>query len=90
VADAVFGLEPEREAIAHAARERSLPFTGLWLDAPFGQLVNRVAERRYDASDADAAVVRKQLETRKEALEWVRIDAGGARSDVLERARAAV
>jgi len=90
VLDAVYARPEERDAVANLAESRGVNLTGLWLQADERTLVSRVAHRQNDASDADAAVVRKQLETRNEARDWVRIDSGRALSDVLERAKAAL
>ena len=38
----------------------SVPFVGIWLEAPESTLVARAEQRRNDASDADADVIRIQ------------------------------
>jgi len=86
VADAVFAMEAERQVIQAMAASRSLPFTGIWLDAPVGDLVGRVTARRRDASDADAAVVRHQVEYDIGSITWHRIDASGTPDETLARA----
>jgi len=87
VADAVFALPDERRTIKAIAEDRSVPFDGLWLDAPVGALIERVSARRRDASDADAEVVRRQTAYETGAIDWHRIDASGSPADTLERAR---
>jgi hypothetical protein len=63
IADAVYGHADQRVAIAAVAADRKVPFHGLWLEAPLPVKLDRVARRIGDASDADAAVVRRQAET---------------------------
>jgi hypothetical protein len=75
--DAVFLRPHERDAAAELARQTGTPFTGVWLEAPAAVLEERIAGRRNDASDADAAVVRKQLAIHPGPLDWARIDAAG-------------
>ncbi len=87
IADAVHADPRERSAIAAVARRSGAPFRGLWLDASGSVLEARVTDRRGDASDADAAVVRRQQRYDLGALEWHRIDASGAAADVAKRAR---
>lgn len=77
VADAVFGRPEERAAIEATAEAAGLPFDGLWLEAPPRVLEARVESRYADASDADAAVVRRQFERPTGTIAWQRIDAGG-------------
>jgi hypothetical protein len=77
VVDAVFSKLEEREAVAEIAKAAGRAFAGLWLEAPADTLLERVAGRRGDASDADAAVVREQLARKLGTLAWTRIDARG-------------
>ena len=61
-----------------------VPFTGLWLEAPPAVLRERVTQRHGDASDADAAVVNRQLEySLGDLSRWIRIPADGSPEDVL-------
>ena len=53
-------------------------FTGLWLAAPPAILKSRVTGRRGDASDADAAVVEKQLGYQPGEIRWKKVDASGS------------
>jgi predicted kinase len=76
VADAVFDRPEDRVRIASVAARASVPFTGAWLEAPAAVLLDRVAKRRDDPSDADAEVVKLQLDQEVGALDWPRIDAG--------------
>jgi aminoglycoside phosphotransferase family enzyme/predicted kinase len=75
IADAVFARAADRQAVAHAAHAASVPFIGLWLDAPEHVLIARTAARRLDASDADAAVIARQREQGTGEIEWHRLDA---------------
>jgi predicted kinase len=61
IVDAVFVRPEDRLLMEEAASRAGVPFTGLWLEAPPEVLTRRVEARRGDASDADAAIVRKQL-----------------------------
>src|SRR5690606_6984604 len=61
IVDAVFAAPAERAAIAAVASRAGVPFAGLWLEAPPEVLETRIAARTGDASDADVAVLRRQL-----------------------------
>jgi predicted kinase len=86
IVDAVFAREADRHAIEAAAATASVPFVGLWLDAPEAVLMDRTAQRRNDPSDADAAVVRMQCEQGTGEISWCRLDASGPPASVLSRA----
>jgi hypothetical protein len=90
VLDAVHARAEERDALAQMARRRGVPFAGLWLEAERDVLVERVSQRHGDASDADAAVVRRQLSLGISAPEWIHIEAGGPLDTTLEAALAAI
>lgn len=75
IADATFLRLEERHAIAAAARRGGVAFTGLWLEAPPEVLAPRLARRRGDASDADRAVLDRQLTYDVGPVDWHRIDA---------------
>ena len=78
IVDAVFDRQQERERIEAVASAAGAPFTGIWLDAPQAALLERVEKRRGDPSDADAAVVRRQLARDVGDLRWVRLQSGGS------------
>lgn len=91
VLDAVYSAVEERRALAALAERCDVRLTGLWLQAGEAVLLRRVAERRGDASDADEAVVRRQLDENKIAApDWVQVGAEGAIPEVLHKARSAL
>jgi predicted kinase len=89
IVDAVLAKPEERAEIAAVAMNLHVPFRGIWLEAPPGQLLDRVAHRSRDASDATLAVVRQQLTRETGALTagWVSVDAGGTTAATLLKAR---
>ena len=90
VVDAVFAKEAERVAIERVAQEAGVPFLGLWLEAPADVLRRRVATRTGDASDADVAVLERQLGYETGAIRWRRISASGTAEEVFSLALTAL
>jgi uncharacterized protein len=92
IVDAVFAKPAERAEIEAVAAGLGVPFQGLWLEAPPDVLVDRVAARSGDASDATPDVVRHQLAYRIGDLapSWTRVDASAGAPVTLARARDAV
>ena len=87
IVDAVFARQDEREALAAIARAAGVGFTGLWLEAAPDLLRERVAARRDDASDADLAVLERQLGYDLGDLAgWQRVPAAGPPAEVLAAA----
>ena len=86
IVDAVYARVSDRRAIERAAETASVPFTGLWLDAPESVLIDRTVQRQNDASDADAAVIRMQRGGDTGDIGWNRLDASAAPSCVLSSA----
>ena len=86
ILDAVFSKECERRAASRIARETEVPFTGLWLCAPAQRMLERVELRKDDASDADASVVKRQLEYDIGEIDWHIVDAGSSPDKVLRSA----
>jgi hypothetical protein len=86
IVDAVHARPADRIAIERVARESTVPFVGLWLDAPEGLLVDRTGRRRNDPSDADADVVRRQHAQGAGTIDWYRIDASREPPAVLSEA----
>ncbi|KAA2213428.1 bifunctional aminoglycoside phosphotransferase/ATP-binding protein [Teichococcus oryzae] len=89
VADAAFLGAEERAAMEATARQAGRRFEGLWLEAPPDVLVERVAARRGDASDATPAVVRAQLAAAiRPPPGWRVFDSGGDADALAEAALA--
>ncbi len=88
ILDAVYARPAERQAVEGLARELDVAFSGLWLEAPERVLVDRVAARRHDASDATPAVVRRQLAYDVGPVAWHRLDAGAGLDEVAAAASA--
>jgi hypothetical protein len=86
IVDAVFLDRRERTKIEQVAADAGMPFQGLWLAASAEVLMARVRGRKGDASDADAAVLRAQLEVDPGPLTWTKVDAGGDPGTVAARA----
>jgi predicted kinase len=90
VIDAVAAKAEERAAFAALAQRLGVRFDGVWLEAPPEILRGRIGARRNDASDADLAVLEKQLGYDLGALDWHRIDAAPEPDAVAEAALKAI
>jgi len=91
IVDGVFADPAERDKIVAVARSACVPFTGLWLTAPRETLIDRVAARHGDPSDADRSVVERQLDYDVGELgDWLRLDAEGLPDEVLARSLALI
>jgi uncharacterized protein len=88
IVDAVFADADERMAIAQVAPAGA--FRGLFLTADLATRLARVGGRKADASDADAAIARRQEQYDLGALQWTRIDASGSPEQTLRRTKAAL
>jgi aminoglycoside phosphotransferase family enzyme/predicted kinase len=86
IVDAVYARAGDRLTIERAAADAGIPFSGLWLDAPESVLVTRVGRRSNDASDADAAVIRRQLAEDTGFIAWPRVDASSDEAAVSDSA----
>jgi aminoglycoside phosphotransferase family enzyme/predicted kinase len=82
ILDATFLEEDRRRDIRRLAHETGCAAALVWLTAPPGTLLARVAARRGDASDADAAVVRAQLDHDPGPVDWTVTDAAGDAASV--------
>jgi len=82
IVDGVFAHKEDRAAIERAARMAGVSFAAVWLDAPEGVLVERVAQREADASDADPDVVRMQCARWADDVHWPHVDASADRDVV--------
>lgn len=79
IVDAVHAHPAERDGIEAVAKALSVPFHGLWLDAPLSVRVERVEHRQvagHDASDAGGAVARRQQDYDIGPLTWRRLASG--------------
>ncbi|MBL6937874.1 MAG: AAA family ATPase [Alphaproteobacteria bacterium] len=74
IADAVFGAAHQRAHIQAAAFQAGVSFRGIWLTAPRPVLEARLAARKGDASDADAAVLAKQLAAIADPDDWHHVE----------------
>ncbi len=76
IIDATFLEAPHRDALLALARGTGVALRAVWLEADGPQMIRRVTERRDDASDADALIVREQLaKTTGAPLGWLAADA---------------
>ena len=83
VLDATF-LDPANRRRAEClAADCGAAFAGVWLQAAPATLQGRVAARQGDASDADAAVLERQLGADPGAVSWARVASGRATEDVV-------
>lgn len=73
VLDAAFLKPGERAAAEAVAREAGAAFEGVWMEAPLEVLRARVAARTGDASDADLAVLKRQLGFDIGEVRWRRV-----------------
>ena len=90
VMDATWLHQSDRAKLRALADQTGTPFSGLWLSADAAILEARVGARRHDASDADATVVRAQMQHLTAARDWTLIDASGTRARTLTHANAAL
>lgn len=90
VADAVFDRPADRECFAALAAGAGVAFDGIWLEAPAETLIDRVAGRRGDPSDATPAIVAQQIARQGAPSDWIMIDATGDPASVAAAASAAL
>lgn len=90
VADAVFDRQADRDRFADLAAGAGVAFHGIWLAAPAKALIDRVAARHGDPSDATPAIVARQIARKVAPSDWLTIDASGDPASVAAAARAAV
>jgi predicted kinase len=74
ILDAVHGRPDERLQARQLAENHGVAFAGVWLDAPRDRLLERVAARQNDPSDAGGEVVRRQLAAGFGDIDWPRVD----------------
>jgi predicted kinase len=87
IVDAVFSDAIERDALAAIARANGVAFAGLFLTADLATRIARIGRRTGDASDADAAVARRQEDYALGSLDWSVVDASSTPDDTLARAK---
>ncbi|MEP9370706.1 AAA family ATPase [Mesorhizobium sp. KR1-2] len=85
VADAVFDRPDNRLLIETAARQGAATFTGVWLEADTGTLLQRVRERVRGPSDATVEVLQGQLGRSVGELGWQRVAAVGPPSSTADK-----
>lgn len=85
VIDAVFGSSSNTAPLEAALKDRGLSLRGFWLDAPPEVLRARVRDRRDDASDADEAVLERQIPNLERPAGWQVIDASGSPGESARR-----
>ena len=90
IVDAVFQEAADRRCIEQVAVRAHVPFFGVWLEAPQKQLIERVAGRRHDASDADMSVVLMQFARKTAVTCWENVDASGDHGKVALRVESAL
>ena len=83
--DATFIDPTNRADIKSLADDLAVSFQGIWLDAPRNVLECRIEDRRGDASDADIAVLAKQLKRDVGAMTWTVVDAAGQADEIATR-----
>jgi len=87
ILDAVHGQPGERTQARRLAERHGAVFAGVWLDAPQERLLERVAGRQNDPSDAGGQVVRQQLAAGFGDIDWPRVDADQPLDNVVRTVR---
>lgn len=77
ILDATFLLVEDRWRVEKVAERAGIRFIGIWLDCDPEELRRRVSARGRDASDADIAVLNRQLERHPGPERWISVSAGG-------------
>ena len=78
ILDAVHARPDERAAAGEIASRSGLPFHGFWLSADDAVMSGRIEVRQNDASDADPAILARQLEYDLGEMSWLAVETGGA------------
>ncbi|KXF75857.1 aminoglycoside phosphotransferase [Paramesorhizobium deserti] len=82
VADAVFDRPDDRKFIETQARDRNLPFLGIWLEADPALLWQRISERTSGPSDATVDILSRQLQRHAGNVAWRKLDAARQPADI--------
>ena len=87
ILDALFYNEAERKAVEALAKEKGVPFVGLWMDAPLHVREERVKTRLRNPSDVrEKAQLETQLTIETGPITWHKIMTDGAREKTLQKA----
>ena len=90
VLDAVFGLPAQRATAADLAREFSVPFHGLWIDAQEEVRIGRIKSRKRNISDVTEMIAREQSNYELGEITWDRINSSGPKQETVDAARQVV
>jgi hypothetical protein len=90
VIDAVHLRPEERLVVERIAIRHKVHFIGLWLEVPVNILLERVAKRAMDASDATADIVSAQAKQPTGAVDWLRVDASAPVEIIVKDALATI
>ncbi|MBE1236698.1 AAA family ATPase [Phaeovibrio sulfidiphilus] len=86
VFDSVFSRPDERAEPEALARQKGVPFVGIWAHSDTRTALRRVSTRTHNASDADAEVRLKQETYDLGDITWARVDTSGSRKKSLQQA----
>lgn len=87
VMDAVFAKQHERERAEQLAQACSVPFTGIWVDAPERIRLDRVATRGRNVSDVTVEIAEQQSDYDLGDIGWARVDSSGKKKETVREAR---
>ena len=90
VLDATFRRPEDRARIEQMAAAVEVPFTGIWLELGPDKLIERVARRGADPSDATAEVIRNQIAQFSGPMTWATVAADGSVDEVVKRVLAVI
>jgi uncharacterized protein len=90
VADATFLSADLRRQMAQVAHAASVPFTGIWLDAPAATLTDRLRQRRNDVSDATVDVLERQRAGDAGDITWMRLETSPSVEELAQRLQAEI
>ena len=90
VLDATFRRPEDRTRIEQMAAAVEVPFTGIWLELAPEKLIERVARRGADPSDATTEVIRNQIAQFSGPMTWATVAADGSVDEVVGRVLALI
>jgi predicted kinase len=86
VLDATFTDTQEHGAIRALGERTGAALQAFWLETDAATMIGRVEKRQGDASDADAEIIRKQIERFEDApAGWQRVNASVSASDTAKQ-----